>query len=216
MLRGPQGERNVPLGEFFAPPTEERRTENVLASDELIVAVEIPRPAPGTRSTYLKAMDRKVWAFALVGVAAAARVEGGSVVDARVVLSGVAPIPWRVPAAEQALTGGGDVDAAVRAAETKDVSTNTPDDGRPAEKSARQLREELVSDDLIERLVQQAGAEGVEWGALEEASADNLKRVLRPGGDSAEAVEPDFTATPDLSRLTAFLETKTVWHPKGR
>ena len=48
------------------------------------------------------------------------------------------------------------------------------------------------------------------------ASAENLKRVLRPGGTGAEAVEPDFSATPDLSRLTAFLETKTVWHPKGR
>ena len=58
--------------------------------------------------------------------------------------------------------------------------------------------------------------EGVDWGALEEASAENLKRVLRPGGTGAEAVEPDFSATPDLSRLTAFLETKTVWHPKGR
>jgi acyl-CoA reductase-like NAD-dependent aldehyde dehydrogenase len=56
-----------------------------------------------------------------------------------------------------------------------------------------------------------AGADGVDWAALEEASADNLKRVLRPGGTGAEAVEP-----PDLSRLTAFLETKTVWHPKGR
>ena len=42
------------------------------------------------------------------------------------------------------------------------------------------------------------------------------KRVLRPGGAGAEAVEPDFSGTPDLSRLTAFLETKTVWHPKGR
>ncbi len=31
-----------------------------------------------------------------------------------------------------------------------------------------------------------------------------------------DAVEPDFEADPDLSRLTAFLETKTVWHPKGR
>jgi acyl-CoA reductase-like NAD-dependent aldehyde dehydrogenase len=61
-----------------------------------------------------------------------------------------------------------------------------------------------------------AGADGVDWGALEEASADNVKRVLRPGGDGAEAVEPDWTMTPDLSRLTAFLETKTVWHPKGR
>ena len=61
-----------------------------------------------------------------------------------------------------------------------------------------------------------AGADGVEWGALEEASAENLKRVLRPAGTGSDAVEPDWTATPDLSRLTAFLETKTVWHPKGR
>lgn len=61
-----------------------------------------------------------------------------------------------------------------------------------------------------------AGAEGVDWAALEEASADNLKRVVRPGGTGTEAVEPDFGETPDLSRLTAFLETKTVWHPKGR
>ena len=61
-----------------------------------------------------------------------------------------------------------------------------------------------------------AGAEGVDWGGLELAAADNLKRVRRPGGTGTEAVEPDFTATPDLSRLTAFLETKTVWHPKGR
>jgi len=61
-----------------------------------------------------------------------------------------------------------------------------------------------------------ADADGVDWGALEEASAENLKRVLRPGGTGTEAVEPDFAPTPDLSRLTAFLETKTVWHPKGR
>jgi len=61
-----------------------------------------------------------------------------------------------------------------------------------------------------------ADAVDVDWGALEESAAENLKRVLRPGGTGAEAVEPDFEATPDLSRLSAFLETKTVWHPKGR
>ena len=61
-----------------------------------------------------------------------------------------------------------------------------------------------------------ADADGVDWAALEEASADNLKRVLRPAGEGAGAVEPDWSQTPDLSRLTAFLETKTVWHPKGR
>jgi acyl-CoA reductase-like NAD-dependent aldehyde dehydrogenase len=61
-----------------------------------------------------------------------------------------------------------------------------------------------------------ADATDVEWGALEEAAAENLKRVLRPAGPGAEAIEPDFEPTPDLVRLTAFLETKTVWHPKGR
>ena len=57
---------------------------------------------------------------------------------------------------------------------------------------------------------------GVAWGDLERAAADNLKRVLRPAGEGTGAVEPDWTPTPDLSRMRAFLETKTVWHPKGR
>ncbi|MGL5929630.1 MAG: aldehyde dehydrogenase family protein [Dermatophilaceae bacterium] len=61
-----------------------------------------------------------------------------------------------------------------------------------------------------------AGADGVDWGALEAASTENLKRVVRPGGTGADAVEPDFSPVPDLDRLSAFLETKTVWHPKGR
>ncbi|MGV9450745.1 aldehyde dehydrogenase family protein [Streptomyces sp. NPDC003635] len=43
---------------------------------------------------------------------------------------------------------------------------------------------------------------------LEIAAADNLKRVLRP-----QAV--DYAATPGIDRMTAFLETKTVWHPTG-
>src|SRR3954468_18342754 len=45
---------------------------------------------------------------------------------------------------------------------------------------------------------------------LERSAAENLKRVLRPA-----AVEPDWTLDPGLHRMTAFLETKTVWHPIG-
>ncbi len=45
---------------------------------------------------------------------------------------------------------------------------------------------------------------------LEVAAVDNLKRVVR-----AEAVEPDWTLDPGLSRVARFLETKTVWHPIG-
>ena len=55
-----------------------------------------------------------------------------------------------------------------------------------------------------------AGAGDLDWAALEAAAADNLKRVRRPVPDE------DFTAEPALSRMTDFLETKTVWHPKGR
>ncbi len=61
-----------------------------------------------------------------------------------------------------------------------------------------------------------AGAEGLAWGDLELAAAENLKRVRRPAGTGSDAVEPDWSQTPELSRITSFLETKTVWHPKGR
>jgi xanthine dehydrogenase YagS FAD-binding subunit len=104
-VRGSDGERRIALGDFFALPTDERRTETVLRPDELIVSVHLPAPDATVRSVYLKAMDRNVWAFALVGVALAVRIEGQRIADARLVLSGVAPIPWRVPAAEQLLTG---------------------------------------------------------------------------------------------------------------
>ena len=105
-LRGPTGERVLPLASFFALPTEKRRTETVVRPDEVLVSVRVPAPAQGARSTYLKAMDRKVWSFALVGVAAVLRLDGGRITEARLVLSGVAPIPWRLEAAERVLVGG--------------------------------------------------------------------------------------------------------------
>jgi xanthine dehydrogenase YagS FAD-binding subunit len=99
------GTRHVPLDEFFTAPTDERRAENVLQAGEIVTAVRLPSRS-GVRSTYRKAMNRKVWAFALVGVAAALRFDAaGRVADARVVLNGVAPVPWRARAAEQVLVG---------------------------------------------------------------------------------------------------------------
>jgi acyl-CoA reductase-like NAD-dependent aldehyde dehydrogenase len=55
----------------------------------------------------------------------------------------------------------------------------------------------------------------VDAAALEEAAAENLKRVLRPTRAGDRLVEPDWTEAPTLDRMTAFLETKTVWHPIG-
>ncbi|MFF4251369.1 aldehyde dehydrogenase family protein [Streptomyces sp. NPDC001663] len=56
-----------------------------------------------------------------------------------------------------------------------------------------------------------AGADDVLAKELEIAAADNLKRVLRP----QPVDEVDWAATPGIDRMTAFLETKTVWHPTG-
>jgi len=60
-----------------------------------------------------------------------------------------------------------------------------------------------------------AGAENLVWADLELAAAGNLKRVLRPAIDDTGASEPDWARPPDLTRVRAHLETKTVWHPKG-
>jgi len=54
------------------------------------------------------------------------------------------------------------------------------------------------------------GAAPEQAAALEEAAADNLKRVLR-----RPAAEPDWMVEPGLERILTYLETKTVWHPIG-
>ena len=125
-LRGRSGERELPLAEFFAPPTEERRQETVIAGDELIVSIRIPPHAAGTRSAYRKAMDRKVWAFALVGVAAVIELEQTRVTRARLVLGGVAPVPWRAEAAERVLTGADLSDALIAEAAEAAVAGARP------------------------------------------------------------------------------------------
>jgi xanthine dehydrogenase YagS FAD-binding subunit len=97
--------RTVRMADFFSLPDDGHRLENSLEPDELIVSVDLPSldGVGPWRSTYLKAMNRKVWAFALVGVALAVQLDGQRIAAARVVLNGVAPIPWRSSAAEQRL-----------------------------------------------------------------------------------------------------------------
>jgi xanthine dehydrogenase YagS FAD-binding subunit len=78
--------RTVPLAALYRLPSEGDRRTTTIEPGELIEAVELP---PSDGSVYLKAMERKRWAFPLVGVAAART--GGTV---RIALAGVAPIPW--------------------------------------------------------------------------------------------------------------------------
>ena len=111
------GSRLVPLESFFLPPAQTVVGENVLRPGELVYEVRLPPAPPGLRSRYRKARARGSWDFALAGVAVAAVVTDGRVQRVRLVLSGVAPIPWRAAEAEAALMGKPlDADAIGRAA----------------------------------------------------------------------------------------------------
>lgn len=103
-IAGPKGTRTIPLESFFVPPSTDVTKETVLEPREVLTEVVLP-PGAGVISSYRKARVRQSWDFALAGVAIALRVNGGRVEAARVVLSGVAPTPWRALAAEQALVG---------------------------------------------------------------------------------------------------------------
>ena len=83
--------RELPVAELYRLPTADDRNVTTLAPDELILELDVPAPEA---STYLKAMDRRKWSFALVGVAAAR-----SAAEVRIVLAGVAPIPWTLDSA---------------------------------------------------------------------------------------------------------------------
>ena len=102
---GPAGSREMPLGKFFTLPRVNVRRENVLANDEIITHVTVPASPFGAKSTYLKFRERDSLDFAMSAVAAAVELDGQNVKQARIVLGGVAPIPWRVPKAEALLVG---------------------------------------------------------------------------------------------------------------
>ena len=102
---GPQGERTIPLVEFYRLPGDEPQRDTVLEHGELITAVDLPALSFATHSRYRKVRDRASYAFALVSVAAALDVADGVVRDVRIALGGVAPVPWRAVRAEAVLRG---------------------------------------------------------------------------------------------------------------
>jgi len=102
---GPKGERTIPAAEFFVLPKQNAARENALGDDEVLASIELPEARPGTRSTYHKVLDREAWTHAVVSAAVVLEMEKDVCRSARVVLGGVAPIPWHVPDAERLLTG---------------------------------------------------------------------------------------------------------------
>lgn len=99
-----------------------------LDDDEIITEVQVPAPASGTVQSFLKFAHRKAFDFAVASAAVAITVSGGSVSDCKIVMGGVAPVPWRATAAEDELKGGpvNESTAAAAAAEATDGALLLP------------------------------------------------------------------------------------------
>ena len=104
-VEGQSGAREIPFAEFHRLPGDTPELDTNLKRDEIITAVELPPASFAANYSYLKIRDRLSYAFALVSVAAALKIEGGKISDARLALGGVAHKPWRRPEAEFALRG---------------------------------------------------------------------------------------------------------------
>jgi xanthine dehydrogenase YagS FAD-binding subunit len=102
---GPNGKENVALADFYELPVDNIRREHILEPNQIITAVKVPQPAPGTKSTYLKFREKQSFDFAIVSVAAVLQMEGKVCKKASIVLGGVAPLPWRAEATEAELNG---------------------------------------------------------------------------------------------------------------
>jgi xanthine dehydrogenase YagS FAD-binding subunit len=104
-VAGHDDERVIAFADYHRLPGAEPWRDNLLRQGELVTSIDLPAERFATNYSYLKLRDRLSYAFALVSVAAALRIEEGRIVEARVALGGVAHKPWRVPTAESVLHG---------------------------------------------------------------------------------------------------------------
>jgi xanthine dehydrogenase YagS FAD-binding subunit len=119
-LVGPSGNRTLAFNDFHRLPGDTPNVDTNLQAGELITSVDLPGSSARLPSTYRKVRDRASYAFALVSVAAALRVDEGKIRDVRLALGGVAHKPWRASIAEAALIGvAPTADAFARAADAE-------------------------------------------------------------------------------------------------
>src|SRR6266853_2459008 len=105
VIRGPKGERTVNAEDYWIGPGIDITRMNVLAPNELLLAIRIPPTWAGAQFYFEKVRDRQVWDFPLVNVASAIKFSNNSIESARVVVGAVSCVPKRLKTVEAALVG---------------------------------------------------------------------------------------------------------------
>lgn len=130
IVRSAIGECRLALSDLYPLPSATAAPDSSLAGGDMITAVRIhdaQRFAP--RSAYLKIRDRASFEFAVVSIAAALRIEGGVIAEARLAAGGVGPLPWRLGKSEAALAGRAPTEQAFRAAGELAIEGASPLEG---------------------------------------------------------------------------------------
>jgi xanthine dehydrogenase YagS FAD-binding subunit len=104
-VRGPNGERSIPMADFHRLPADTPDIDTNLLRDEIILWIDLPAKGFSDHHAYLKVRDRASYAFALVSVAAAIEISDDTIKEVRVAVGGVAHKPWRNAEAEALLNG---------------------------------------------------------------------------------------------------------------
>ncbi|MGZ5515738.1 MAG: FAD binding domain-containing protein [Candidatus Aminicenantales bacterium] len=121
-----KGDKTIPLEAFYAGPDVDVTRENVLAKGQFLKSVWVPAPKAGQKSAYVKLEERGTWDFALVSAAVAGVVKGGALTEISIVMGGVAPVPWRLKKAEDALRGKPVTEAVIRQAADAALADASP------------------------------------------------------------------------------------------
>jgi xanthine dehydrogenase YagS FAD-binding subunit len=148
-VKGPRGERAIPMAEFHTLPGDTPQRDTTLAPGELIIAVDLPPSPYAAHAHYLKVRDRASYAFALVSVAAALEMRNGAVKSCRIALGGVAHKPWRAQHAEAILAGKPLSDAVL-----KDAAAAAVEGAKPLEHNGFKV---ALAQRAIMRAVREAG-----------------------------------------------------------
>jgi xanthine dehydrogenase YagS FAD-binding subunit len=100
-----EGDKTLALEEFYTLPRDNVRKENILKPNEVLKEIAIPPVKSGGKSTYVKLKERGTWDFSVASAAVYGTVSGNVFANIKIVLGGVAPVPWRLEKAERSLTG---------------------------------------------------------------------------------------------------------------
>ena len=117
-VRGAKGVRAVRFEDFHLLPGDTPHRETVLEPGDLVTHVTLPPPRAGATSRYLKLRDRASYEFALASAAVVVEVATGRFRHVRLAMGGIGTKPWRMTAAEQALTGAAVDEGTIRQAAT--------------------------------------------------------------------------------------------------